>query len=320
MGDAKLLEVPDDKALQAMELLLRKYSKQGEAAAVTLTFTGKRFRDILELEGLTTRPHYEITGFLDAELNAKAEAVRLLTGGHTQILLNLYYSWGVFPLFLRSATSSGKGSLIIDFDPPSRGWFLQSLLAGLMPILGVEEAVTGPIPGDGELVVTSFANASREGIHLLFPSKLAGRVEEFLRELVARLNPPEKMHVILTTDLKTLRELQESGKVVPCNCCVSHFDYVNLLAEESDVDTARLGEVTEFLAKRLGRERALTFRGFTWNWEEGFDPARVNAVMWSIPKRGPGWIKVRWYDEEPPPRGTVATMRKDLEQLLDGLR
>ncbi len=178
MGNAKLIEVPDGAALRAVELLLRERSKQGEARAVNLIFTGKRLQDLCELEGLTTRPHYGIHGFLGSDLDAKAEVGRLLTAGPTQVSLSLHYAWGVLPVFLRSATASRKGSLDIDFDPPSRGWFLQGLFAGVAPILGLEKVATGPIPGGGELAVTSFENASREGIHLSFPSGLAGRVDE----------------------------------------------------------------------------------------------------------------------------------------------
>jgi hypothetical protein len=294
MGNAKLIEVPDDMALRAVELLLREHSKQGEAGAVNLIFTGKRFQDLLELEGSATRPHYGIHGFLAPDLDAKDEIVRLLTGGHTQVSLNLHYPWGVLPVFLRS------GVLDIELEPPSPGWLLQGLLGGLLPIQGVEPVVT--------------SSGGREGMHLSFPTGMAGRIDELLREIAGRLDPPSKVHVILTGDLKTARELYESGKVIPCDCCAWHFDYVDLLAQESDVDPARLGGIAGFLAKRLGRDRALTFRGFTWSWEEGLDPSLANAVVWSVPKRGPGWLEVRWYD--PMPRSTLGVLREEVRQFL----
>lgn len=296
MGSAKLIEVPDGAALRVVELLLRERSKQGEARAVNLIFTGKRLQDLLELEGLTNRPHYGIHGFL----GPNPEVLDLLTAGHTQVFLNLHYPWGVLPVGYRSATSSGNGFLDIDLEPPSPGWLLRGLLERLLPVDGLEQVVT--------------SSGGREGIHLSFSSEMSGRMEELLRELVRRFDPPSQMHVILTGDLKTVRELHESGKVVPCSCCAWHFEYVDLLAEESDVDPARLDEVAGFLAKRPGRDRALTFRGFTWNWEEGSDPSLANAVVWSVPKRGPGWIEVRWYD--PMPRGTLGVLKEEVRQFL----
>ena len=293
MGSAKLIEVPDEAAVRAVELLLRKRSKQGEARAVNLIFTGKRLQDLFELEGLATRPHYGIHGFLGPD----PDVAGLLISGHTQVSLNLHYPWGVLPVFLRS------GTLDIELEPPSPGWLLQGLLGGLLPIQGAEEVVT--------------SSGGREGIHLSFPSEAAGRIRELLREMVRRLDPPSQVHVILTGDLKTVRELHESGTVVPCTCCAWHFDYVDLLAQESDVDPERLGEVAGFLAKRLGRDRSLSFRGFTWSWEEGSDPSLANGVVWSVPKRGAGSIEVRWYD--PMPRGTLGALKEEVRQFLSNV-
>ena len=297
MGHVKLIEVPDGAALPAVERLLRTRSKQGEARAVTLIFTGNCLQDLFELEGLAIRSHYGIHGFVAPQLDVKDEVVRLLTGGHTQVSLNLDYPWGVLPVFLRSAADSRNGTLSIDLDPPSPGW-LQGLLAG------------------SELMVTS--SGGREEVHLSFPSEQTPRATGVLRELVGRLDAPTKVHVILTADLQTVCVLHETGKVIPCSCCAWHFDYVDLLAEESDVDVARLDEVARFLAKRLGRDRALTFRGFTWSWEAGSDPALTNAVVWSVPKRGLGRIEMRW--SEPMPRGTLSILSGELSDLSRGMR
>ena len=318
MAGARLVEVPDEAALETVELILRKHSKQGDANVVNLIFTGNRLRDLLALENLTTRPHYGIRGNLGMGLDAKTEIRDLLTGGHTRVSVDLRYPWGDFPVYLSSPTSTKRGSLIFDFDSPSEGWFLQGLLAGLMPILGIEEPVTCSLPEGGELTVTSFGSASRrEALYLLFHPHEAARVSQFLGELIGRLDPPSQAHVILHGSLKTVRELHESGKIVPCGrCCIWNFEYVELAADESDVDSTRLEEVAAFLARRSGRERALMFSNFTWSWEDGFEPKTVNEVAWRIPKRGLGRISVSWFDDDPPPRGAVSALRKDMERFL----
>lgn len=318
MYQAKLIEVPDEASLGAVESILRKYSKQREARAVNLNFTGNRLLDLLALEGLTTKPHYGISGLFGPGLAAKDEVGRLLTGRHQEVFLILHYPWGEFPFFLRRATPSMEGSLRIDVDPPSPGWFREGLLSGLMPILGIQQDATGPIPEEGELVVKSLDSSFRsEGLHISFRSGQTNRLDEFLRELIGRLDQPLRVHVMLRGELNAVRELHESGKIVPCGrCCIWHFEYGELLTDESDVELARLDELAAFLTRRLGRQRVLTFKGFTWSWEVGFEPETVNAVIWSVPKRGPGRISVRWFEDDPPPRGAVSALRKEMERFL----
>lgn len=312
MRNAKLIEVPDGEALQTVGMLLHKHTKQGKAGVVTLMYTGQRLQDVLELEALTTHPHYGICGFLGASLDLKAESVRLLAGGHTEIGLDLYYQWGVLSLYLRQATSSQKGTMSAMCSPPHRGWLLQGF-DGVLPILGLGQLVSGPVPGGGKLTVTSYENDER--IHFLFPAEQASQVDEISRMLIANLDPPSKVHVILTGDLKTVRELHESKQVVSCgNCCAWHLGYSNVLAKESDVDVGRLDEIAQFLAKRLGRERALIFGGFTWSWEESNHPPASNSLVWKVPKRRLGHIEVNWYN--PLPHGALKLLERDARQFL----
>jgi hypothetical protein len=91
---------------------------------------------------------------------------------------------------------------------------------------------------------------------------------------------------------------------------------MDLLAEGSNVDRSRIGEVADFLSRRGGRERALTFRGFTWNWQQT-DESVANGVIWSVPKRGSGRIVIRWYQEEPPPRGTLGVLKREMRRVVD---
>ena len=320
MGKAALLEVPDASVLTLVDFLLHRHTKEGQASSISLIYTGDRLEEIRELVNITTRSHYEINGFLAEEADRQEEIARLLLGRPLRISLDLEYDRGIFHIFLHEARASGAGYLSVDWEahpessPSEEERFSRSIGALLRSHFGLLELDSGQLPGGGRVTVD--LGDTRKTVRASFGAEDEASVRAFALDLIRGLEPPSRAHVILTGTFEMVRELSESGRVIPCRgCCAWHFAYRSPAPSGTDVDILRLGEAMDLLRRLPGRDRSITFSNFTWNWDQDLDSKEVNRFIWTLSKRGEGRIEVGWYESLP--RGAVDLLRKDARDFIE---